>query len=436
MGTPASADNAADAAVDVAVIGGGVIGHGIAWEASRSGRSVALIDDAPGSGASWAAAGMLAPVSELHYQEEALLELMLESSRLWPDFAAGLDGDPATGTNGTGTSAGTGYLTTPTLVVGADAADRRALADLRAVQQAAGLSVEPLPVREARGREPLLSPGISCAFDIPADHQVDPRRLLARIAVLLAADGRSCAVPRRAAGLLWKDGRVSGVSLAGGGTVTAKETIVANGLGAAGLGGLPAGLRLPLRPVYGDILRLRVPGHLQPLLSSTVRGLVRGVPVYIVPRQDGTVVIGATQREDGPSTDTDTDSRNNLGDPAVHAGSVAVSAGGVYQLLRDAQQLVPAVAELELLEVTARARPGTPDNAPLLGRVARPGPDAGDIPGLIIATGFFRHGVLLTPAAAAVCRQLLDGRADLRWAGFRPERFSAVPTSATSQPAR
>ncbi|WP_427130078.1 glycine oxidase ThiO [Pseudarthrobacter sp. S9] len=419
----APADLSADLLADVALIGGGVIGHGIAWEASRSGRSVVLIDDAPGSGASWAAAGMLAPVSELHYQEEALLELMLESSRLWPDFAAALDGAQATGTDAAGTDAtgreaaahsGTGYLTTPTLAVGADAADRRALADLRAVQQACGLNVEPLTVREARGREPLLSPGISCAFDIPADHQVDPRRLLARIAALLATDGRSRAVARRAAGLLWEDGRVSGVSLAGGGAVHAKETIVANGLGASELGGLPAGLTLPLRPVYGDILRLRVPAHLRPLLISTVRGLVRGVPVYIVPRQDGTVVIGATQREDGPA------------DPR------AVSAGGVYQLLRDAQQLVPAVAELELLEVTARARPGTPDNAPLLGRVKRPGPDRGDgddIPGLIIATGFFRHGVLLTPAAATVCRQLLDGHADPRWAVFRPDRFSHAPDS-------
>jgi glycine oxidase len=430
-----TADGATDVTADVAVIGGGVIGHGIAWEASRSGRSVALIDDAPGSGASWAAAGMLAPVSELHYQEEGLLELMLESSRLWPDFAAALDGDPGDGLPGGGTT-GTGYLTTPTLAVGADAADRRALADLRAVQQASGLSVEPLTVREARGREPLLSPGISCAFDIPADHQVDPRRLLARIAALLAGDGRSRAVPRRAAGLLWTDGRVSGVSLAGGGTVHANETIVANGLGAAGLGGLPAGLRLPLRPVYGDILRLRVPGHLQPLLSSTVRGLVRGIPVYIVPRQDGTVVIGATQREDGPFPDTDAEMGTTPGDPAAHAGSIAVSAGGVYQLLRDAQQLVPAVAELELLEVTARARPGTPDNAPLLGRVARPGPDGGDIPGLIIATGFFRHGVLLTPAAAAICRLLLDGGADPRWDGFRPGRFSQAPKSCGVPAAR
>src|SRR6476659_8434629 len=144
---------------DVAVIGGGVIGHGIAFEAIRSGRSVVLIDDAPGSGASWAAAGMLAPVSELHYQEEQLLELMLEASRLWPGFAAALDAGAA----GADSPAGTGYLETPTLAVGADAADRRALADLREVQQGCGLAVEPLTVREARTREPLLSPGISCA---------------------------------------------------------------------------------------------------------------------------------------------------------------------------------------------------------------------------------------------------------------------------------
>ncbi|SDP02671.1 glycine oxidase [Arthrobacter sp. ok909] len=412
---------AEDLTVDVAVIGGGVIGHGIAFEASRAGRSVVVIDDAPGSGASWAAAGMLAPVSELHYQEEQLLELMLESSRLWPAFVAGIDAGPgidsragAAAGPGSRAASGTGYLTTPTLAVGADAADRRALADLREVQQASGLTVEPLTVREARGREPLLSPGISCAFDIPADHQVDPRMLIARLTSLLGAEGRCRFVRRRAVGLLWEDGRVAGVRLAGGGSVRAAETVVANGLGAANLDGLPAGLQLPLRPVYGDILRLRVPAHLQPLLTATVRGMVRGVPVYIVPRQDGTVVIGATQREDGPS------------DPH------AVSAGGVYQLLRDAQQLVPAVAELELLEATARARPGTPDNAPMLGRVSRP--QGGDVPGLIIATGFFRHGVLLTPAAAVVCRQLMDGTPDPRWAGFRPDRFSRTPDASGDSP--
>jgi glycine oxidase len=139
---------------------------------------------------------------------------------------------------------------------------------------------------------------------------------------------------------------------------------------------------------------------------------VHGVPVYLVPRSNGTVVIGATQREDGSS---------------------AVSAGGVCQLLRDAQALVPAVSELELIEVTARARPGTPDNAPLLGRVSQTGgaTRGDDIPGLIIATGFFRHGVLLTPVAAQYCLQLIEGNADQRWGRFRPDRFSASLPSAS-----
>ncbi|MCU1568707.1 MAG: thiO [Pseudarthrobacter sp.] len=418
---------------DVAVVGGGVIGHGIAWEAQRSGRSVVLIDDAPGSGASWAAAGMLAPVSELHYQEEDLLELMLDASARWPAFVAGLRA---------ASGADPGYITTPTLAVGADAADRRALMDLRAVQQANGLTVAPLTVREARRREPLLSPAIACALDTPADHQVDPRLLVDCLRRALAGHGANgtgeegarsgtrrdgtavagavdgYAVPTKAAALLWQDGAVAGVQLAGGGTVLAGETVVANGLQAAELESLPEGLHLPLRPVHGDILRLAVPRHLQPLVTATVRGLVRGVPVYIVPRRDGTVVIGATQREDAPSV-TD-----------------AVSAGGVYQLLRDAQVLLPAVAELELLECTARARPGTPDNAPLLGRVPATegvGQAGGHIPGLIIATGFFRHGVHLTPAAAAICRDLLDGHEDPRWAPFNPARFNSIAPAATTR---
>jgi glycine oxidase len=382
-------------AADVAVIGGGVVGLGIAWEMARSGRHVLVIDPAPGTGASFAAAGMLAAVSEYHYQEEELLGLMLASARRWPEFAEPL-------------AAEAGYLRTPTLCIAADGADRQALADLRAVQEAHGLAVNPLTVREARSREPLLSPGIAGAFEIAADHQVDPRRL---VAALLTRIGSERLVRRRAQALVWDGPRVVGVRLDDGSELRAEETIVANGLGARGLSGLP--IALPLRPVYGDILRLRVPPSLRPLVTATVRGLVRGKPVYLVPREDGTIVIGATQREDG---------------------SDAVSAGGVYELLRDAQALVPAVAELELYETTARARPGTPDNAPLLGRVAarhtperradEGGETNGDIPGLIVATGFFRHGILLTPAAALVCRQILEGGSEERWDAFRPDRFA------------
>ncbi|CAN5199416.1 glycine oxidase ThiO [soil metagenome] len=389
--------------VDVAVIGAGIVGLGIAWAAALSGRTVAVIDAAPAQGATYAAAGMLAAVSELHFQEEDLLELTLASAALYPAFLATLGVD----------AAAAGYRTTSTLVLGVDSADRRALADLRELQVAHGLDVRPLPVREARALEPLLSPQISAAFRVARDHQVDPRRLAtclqSALAELAGQSGwaHQPAIGRNAVRLLHERpddsrSRVTGVALDDGSTVAASEVIVANALAASSLGDLPAGLALPLRPVHGDILRLRVPTHLQPFLTDTVRGLVRGLPVYLVPRSDGTVVLGATQREHG---------------------SDAASIGGVYQLLRDAQALVPAIAELELIEVTARARPGTPDNAPLLGRVSS-GVEDHDIPGLIIATGFFRHGVLLTPLAAEICVRLLDDSAESRWHRFRPDRFS------------
>lgn len=398
---------------DVAIIGGGIVGLGIAVEAQRAGHAVTIIDPAPATGATFAAAGMLAPVSELHYQEEDLLELTLAASARWPEFLAAL---PA-GSN-------TGFSTAPTLVLGADPADRKSLSDLRDVQKRYGLSVTALTIREARAQEPLVGPHISCAYTVDADHSVDPRALAETLRRQLlqtaAAHGRLAVedtfVAQSAAGLLHLDpgnthSAVTGVALADGREVCAKEVIVANALGAPKLDGLPEGLDLPVRAVYGDILRLKVPQHLRPLTTATIRGLVRGLPVYIVPRADGTVVIGASSREDG---------------------SPGVSAGGVHQLLRDAQVLVPAVAELELLETTARARPGTPDNAPLLGRVA--GADGKDITGLIIATGFFRHGVLLTPMAALIARQLLGGITDLAWTRFRPDRFSPALQPAHHEP--
>lgn len=406
---------------EVAVIGGGIIGLGIAWEAQRAGHSVTVIDPAPATGATFAAAGMLAPVSELHYQEDELLELTLASAARWPEFVASLPKD-----------AHTGFNTSPTLVLGGDPADRKALADLRDVQASLGLEVAQLTIREARALEPMVGPQISCAYKVEQDHQVDPRAMAAALrAALLSAGGAAGGTPggkaasapvfieQSATGLLHQDpsdtlSPVTGVQLADGSRVHAREVIVANALGAAKLEGLPEGLKLPVRPVYGDILRLRVPEHLRPLITATIRGMVRGLPVYIVPREDGTVVIGASSREDG---------------------NPGVSAGGVHQLLRDAQVLVPAVAELELLEMTARARPGTPDNAPLLGRVA--GTGGKDIPGLIVATGFFRHGVLLTPIAAHISRQLLGNITDLAWESFRPDRFSPAlqSTQPSSRPA-
>jgi glycine oxidase len=386
------------------VIGAGIVGLSIAWRAARTGRLVRVVDPAPASGATFAAAGMLAPVSEYHSHEEHLLPLMLEAAARYPDFIRDLGAD----------AADAGYLRTETLLVGIDHGDRQALADLHAAHARAGLEAHPLTTAQARRREPLLGPRITSAYRIPGDHQVDPRVLAGRLREELERRPGWSISRQHAVALLHRDpadpgSPVTGVRLADGTAITASEVVIANGLGAGALAGLPVGLELPLRPVFGDILRLRVPPALRPLLTTTVRGLVHGESVYLVPRADGTLVVGATQREDGMP---------------------GVSTGGVHRLLRDAQQVLPAVAELELIEASARPRPATPDNAPLLGRVRTS--DGAAVAGLVVATGFFRHGVLLAPLAADITVELLDSteraaRSDTphdRWSALRPDRFT------------
>lgn len=386
---------------DAVVVGGGVVGLAIAWELVRSGRDVRLVDPAPASGATYAAAGMITPLSEHRPTEPALHTLALASTSRYPAFLAGLRGGELCG-----------FEEAETLLLAVDDADRGALELLVGHSPA---PIEPVTLREARRREPLLGPKATMARWI-TEHRIDPRALADRLRAALGDRIER----QRAQGILHEDPEdptspVTGVRLADGTVLGSDRVVVANALGARDLDGMPF---VPaLRPVHGDILRLGVPSHLAPFLTSTVRALVRGASVYLVPRQDGTLVIGATQREHGHHAH----GGPAHGDPAhgddAHGGR-GVSAGGVYELLRDASAVVPAVAELTLLEATARARPTTPDNAPLLG-------EAG--PGLILATGFGRHGVLLVPAAADAVRTLLDGVPSPQLTPFRPDRFADRP---------
>ena len=380
------------AARDVVVVGGGVIGLAIAWRAAAAGLRVAVVDPRPAGGASDVAAGMLAPVTEAEYDGQPLLALNLESARRYPSFVAELEqaaGRPA------------GYRRTGTLAVALDADDRTALRELLAFQTELGLDASWLTGREARALEPMLAPGVSGALHVPGDHQIDNRLLAA--ALLSAADRAGVDLWRcRASEILRAGDRVIGVRLDDDGVLPAGAVVLAAGWWSGAFAGLPAALRPPVRPVKGQILRLRLPAGHPGLLGRTVRGTTRGNSVYLVPRSSGELVVGASVEEQ-PDTE--------------------VTAGAVYELLRDARDLVPGTSELVLAEASAGLRPGTPDNAPVLG----PAP----VPGLVYATGHFRNGVLLTPVTAdAIAAYLTTGALPELAAPFTLDRFDPAEVYA------
>ncbi|HVA03041.1 MAG TPA: glycine oxidase ThiO [Acidimicrobiales bacterium] len=384
---------------DVVVVGGGVIGLACAWDLATRGMTVAVVDPEPGRGASWAAAGMLAPVSEVHHGEEALLALALASARRWPAFATELAA--AVGRS-------IGYRTTGTLVVAADDGDRAWAHELFEYQRDLGLSVEWLTGRRARQLEPGIAPGVRAAIWAPGDHQVDNRLLVG--ALLDAATAAGAVVHRaRAAALEWSAGAVSGVVLAESTILLAGAVVLAAGTWSAQLGGLPAGAVPGVRPVKGQILRLLPPATTPssiPTLTRTVRGIVQGASVYVVPRHDRTVVVGATVEERGFDAE--------------------VTAGAVYELLRDAHRVVPGITEMTLGEASAGLRPGSPDNAPIVGRAAGEG-----VEGLVVATGHYRQGILLAPLTAAAVGAIVSGQDPPdELAPFGPDRFASMSARA------
>jgi len=366
---PGRASGRASSPADVVVVGGGPIGLAIAWRCAQRGLAVTVHDPRPGSGASYAAAGMLAPVGESSFGEQALTGLLLDSAARWPAFAADLT---------TVTGVDLGYRPEGTLVVALTADDLAEAARLVSYQAGLGLPIRSLRGSELRRREPLLSARVRGGGYAPGDHQVDPRRLVEALRV-------AC----RATGVRLVEAEVVALSeLPPAGVV-----VVAAGCGSRALTGLP------VRPVKGQILRLRAPDGEPPGFSHVIRGYADGRHVYLVPRTTGEVVVGATMEErvDG-----------------------AVTAGGVLDLLRAATDLVPELAEYELAEACVRHRPGTPDNAPILGRLPAP-PGA---PPVYVATGHHRHGIVLTPLTADVLADAVTGAAmPASVAPFGPARF-------------
>jgi glycine oxidase len=357
-----------DGTSDVIVVGAGVIGLSIAWRVAQRGLSVTVVDPAAGSGASWTAAGMLAPVTELHYEGRELLALNVESAARYPAFVADLA--ETTGMD-------VGYRRCGTVVAAWDAADLAALRDLHAFQVSLGVDSHLLTSRELRAQEPSLAAGLPGGLWAPGDHQVD-NRLLHRALVRAATAAGAPLVSARVVGWRQAGERVTGVLTDDGRQFSAGTVVLAAGAWSGVTDGLPDPAVPPVRPVKGQTLRLRGPRE---LLGHVVRGSVRGNPVYVVPRADGSLVVGASSEEAG--------------------FDVRARTGAVFDLLRDAQTLVPGLSETEFVEVSTSVRPGSPDNAPLIG----PSP----LPGLLYATGHYRNGILLTPLTADLVTGLITG---------------------------
>jgi glycine oxidase len=375
-------------ASDAIVVGGGVIGLAIAWRTAQRGLDVTVVDPSPGEAATWTAAGMLAPTTELHYGEQLLLTLGLDSARRYPAFVAELE--EATGID-------VGYRRDGTIVSAWDTADLAGLRDLHEFGVRLGLRTELVTGRELRQLEPALASGLPGGLIATDDGQVDNRRLRdALIAAVERAGGRI--VRERVASVQIDAGRVSGVALAGGDRLDANTVVIAAGAWSAQLDGVAPGT-VPVHPVKGQTVRLTgdVP------LRHVVRGIVRGSPVYLIPRAGGEIVIGASSEDAG--------------------FDVAPRAGAVYELLRDAQALVPMLGEATFVEVSTSLRPGSPDNAPLIGPVG--------VDGLIVATGHYRNGILLAPITAdGVAELIAGGKLPDELAPFTPSRFAGQGVSA------
>jgi glycine oxidase len=353
---------------DAVVVGGGVVGLCCAWRLAQGGARVAVVEkSSPPAGATRVAAGMLAPVGELSFGEPELLRLTLAAAERYPDFVAELEAV-------TGTS--TGYRPHGALHVALDPDEAAELRRVHELQRSLGLEAEWLPPRRCRELEPGLAPSLNGGVHAAAEASIDPRALALALLRALAGEGVDLVTETEAIEAMLEEGRLAGVRTDAGETLRAKAVVLAAGAWSGAAQWLPAEARPPIRPVKGQILELRARGGIAPC-----ERIVASERVYLVPRPDGRLIVGATVEERGFDT--------------------AVTAGGVHELLREAYRLLPEVAEMELVEASAGLRPGTPDNLPAVGR--------SPLAGLFWATGHYRNGILLAPTAADALAAQLEG---------------------------
>jgi glycine oxidase len=366
----------------VVIIGAGVIGLGIAWRLAQRATVTVFDRGKAGAGASHAAAGMLAACCEAEPGEETLVMLGRESQKRWPAFAEELE--QASGIDVELRREGT-------LVLALTADDQATIAHHLEFQRRLDLPLEWLSAAATRAREPRLAGKIAGALFSPQDHQVDNRKLAQALRIAAERAGVNIHEHQPVKELAVRGGQAKGVVLEDGTSVAADIVVLAAGAWSRKIDGLPPDRRPPVRPIKGQMLALRM-DPADPLLTH----VLWAPGAYLVPRRDGRLIVGATVEEKGFDT--------------------TVTAGGLLALLEAAWRAIPAVEELPVDEIWVGHRPGSRDDAPILG--------AGPLDGLFYATGHHRNGILLAPVTAdAMARLILDEVVEPAIKPFGLERF-------------
>jgi len=376
---------------DAVIAGGGVIGGAIALELSRAGLHVAVVDrQQPGQEASWASAGIISPAPE-NPAMIVTVPLAKASVALYPEFVAQVE-------EISGKSVGWRPKGTLEALFSHDT--KAELSTIIALHHGLGLKAEPLRAEDARELEPALSEEVEAAVLRPQESSVDNRALTE--AVLEAAKRSGAEIfSRQAAKAIWREGgRCAGLLLHNE-KIEAKWTIIAAGCFSAAIEGVAA--YAPVRPAKGQMAALRAE-------DVAIERVLWSEKIYLVPRNDGRILAGATVEHVGFDKRT--------------------TAGGIAKVLSAAIELAPDLANAQIEETWAGLRPDSPDHLPILGPT--------DLDGLLIATGHFRSGILLTPITARLIREwIIEQRVSVEWERFSPLRFrSAAHDAAQGAPAQ
>jgi len=365
---------------DVAIAGGGVIGGSIAFELARAGLRVSVFDrQKPGQEASWASAGIISPAPE-NPGMIATVELAKRSAALYPEFVALVE-------EISGQS--TGFRRKGTLEALFSHDTKVELSTIIALHHGLGLKAEPLRAEDAREVEPALSDEVEAAVLRPDEASIDNRALTS--AVLEAAQRSGAEIfPGSGVKAIWREGaRCRGLALQNE-NVEAKWTIIAAGCFSGMIEGISA--YAPVRPAKGQMAALRAD-------ELKMERVLWSEKVYLVPRNDGRILAGATVEYVG------FDKR--------------VTAGGIETILAAAIELAPGLKDARIEEAWAGLRPDSADHLPILGPT--------DLEGLLMATGHFRSGILLTPITARLMREwVTELKVSLDWDRFSPLRFYAL----------